>query len=79
MRRPGLPFVIIDGLLYNIRANGTRVLYIPYSEVLKRILAVTYNKKYYFGEERMLYDLRGLSISNKTYIVKSYVKHCPIY
>ena len=27
----------------------------------------------------MLYDLQGLSISNKTYIVKSYVKHCPIY
>ena len=27
----------------------------------------------------MLYDLYSLSISNKTYIVKLYVKYCPIY
>ena len=70
---------MIDGLLYNIRADGIRALYIPCSEVLKHVLAITYNEKYYFGEERMLYNLRGLSISNKTYIVKSYVKHCPMY
>ena len=79
MRCPGLLFVIIDGLLYNIRANGIRTLYIPYSEVLKRILVVTYDKKHYFSEERILYDLQSLSISNKTYIVKLYVKYCPIY
>ena len=79
MRRPGLPFVIIDGLLYNIRANGIYALYVPYSEVLKYVLAATYDKKYYFGEEHMLYDLYSLSISNKTYIVKSYIKYCPIY
>ena len=79
MRRPGLPFVIIDGLLYNIRANSIYTLYVPCSEVLKYILATTYDKKYYFSEEYILYDLQGLSISNKTYIVKSYVKHYPIY
>ena len=70
---------MIDGLLYNIRANGIYALYIPYSEVLKCILAITYDEKYYFGEERILYNLQGLSISNKTYIVKAYIKHCPIY
>ena len=70
---------MIDSLLYNIRANSIRALYVPHSEVLKRILATIYNKKHHFGKERILYDLRGLSISNKTYIVKSYVKHCPIY
>ena len=75
---PRLPFVIIDGLLYNIRANGIYALYVPYGEVLKYILATTYNEKYYFGEECILYNLRGLSISNKTYVVKSYVKHCPV-
>ena len=79
LRCPRLPFVIIDGLLYNIRADGIYALYVPYSEVFKYILAATYNKKHYFGEERILYDLRGLSISNKTYIVKVYIKHCPIY
>ena len=79
MRRPGLLFVIIDGLLYNIRANSIYMLYIPHGKVLKRILAATYDEKHHFGEERILYDLQGLSISNKTYIVKSYVKHCPIY
>src|SRR5690606_42057154 len=67
-----------SSLLYNIRANSIYMLYIPRSEVLKRILATTYNKKYHFGKEYILYDLRGLSISNKTYIVKLYVKHCPI-
>ena len=55
------------------------MLYIPRGEVLKRILAATYNEKYYFGEERILYNLQGLSISNKTYIVKVYIEHCPIY
>ena len=79
LHRPRLPFVIINGLLYNIRANSTRILYIPYSKVLKHILAITYDKKYHFGEEHILYDLQGLSISNKTYIVKAYIKHCPIY
>ena len=70
---------MIDGLLYNIRADGICALYVPCSKVLKRILATTYDKKYHFGEECMLYDLRGLSISNKTYMVKVYVKYCPIY
>ena len=55
------------------------MLYIPCGEVLKRVLVATYNEKHYFGEERILYDLRGLSISNKTHIVKAYVKHYPVY
>ena len=70
---------MIDGLLYNIRANGIYTLYVPHSEVLKYILAIIYNEKHYFGKECILYDLRGLSISNKTYVVKSYIKYCPIY
>ena len=55
------------------------MLYVLRSEVLKRVLAATYDEKYYFGEERILYNLYSLSISNKTYIVKSYIKYCPIY
>ena len=70
---------MIDGLLYNIRADGIHTLYVPYSEVLKRVLAATYDEKHHFSEERILYDLQGLSISNKTYIVKLYVKHYSIY
>ena len=70
---------MIDSLLYNIRANGIRVLYVPRSEVLKRILATTYDEKHYFDEERILYNLQGLSISNKTYMVKAYIKYCPVY
>ena len=70
---------MINGLLYNIRADGIHVLYVPRGEVLKYILAATYDEKYYFGEERILYNLRGLSISNKTYIVKLYIKYSPIY
>ena len=77
--RPRLLFVIINGLLYNIRANSIYVLYVPCDEVLKRILAATYDEKHHFSEKRILYDLQGLSISNKTYIVKVYIKYCPIY
>ena len=55
------------------------MLYVLRSEVLKCILVATHDEKHYFGEERILYDLQGLSISNKTYIVKAYVKYCPIY
>ena len=55
------------------------MLYVPRGEVLKHVLAATYDEKHYFGEEHILYDLYSLSISNKTYIVKSYIKHCPIY
>ena len=54
------------------------MLYVPRGKVLKRILAATYNEKYHFGEEYILYNLQGLSISNKTYIVKVYIKYCPI-
>ena len=70
---------MIDGLLYNIRANSTYTLYVPYGEVLKRVLAATYDEKHHFGEEHILYDLHGLSISNKTHVVKLYIKHYPIY
>ena len=45
-------------MLYNIRANSIYTLYIPYSEVLKRVLAITYNEKYYFGKERIYYEKR---------------------
>ena len=55
------------------------MLYISCSEVLKYILTATYDEKYHFGEEYILYNLQGLSISNKTYVVKSYIKYCPIY
>ena len=55
------------------------MLYVPRGKVLKRILAATYDEKHHFGEERILYNLQGLSISNKTYIIKAYVKYYPIY
>ncbi|KAK3937310.1 hypothetical protein QBC46DRAFT_416396, partial [Diplogelasinospora grovesii] len=59
LSRPGHPFVIINGLLYNIRPNGTRSLYVPYSEI-KSILEAAHDDKHHFGRDRMLYELRGL-------------------
>ncbi|KAK3934628.1 hypothetical protein QBC46DRAFT_273405 [Diplogelasinospora grovesii] len=70
--RKGIPFIIYDKLLYNIWADSIRSLYIPYSEV-KKVLKEAYDKKYHLKKYKMLYDLRGLSILNKTYLVKSYI------
>jgi hypothetical protein len=74
--RPGYPFMQIDGLLYNIRPDGTRSLCVPHAEV-KAVLEAAHDDKHHFGRDRMLYELRGLSINNKTYLVKKYVQHCP--
>lgn len=74
--RRGLPFVLVDGLLYNVRPDGTRALCIPHSQV-KSILSVAHDDKHHFREDRMLHDLRGVAITNKTYQVKKYIKYCP--
>ncbi|KAK3939527.1 hypothetical protein QBC46DRAFT_263057, partial [Diplogelasinospora grovesii] len=76
--RPGYPFVMIDGLLYNIRPNGTRSLYVPYLEI-KLILGAAHDDKHHFRRDRILYELRGLLINKKTYLVKKYVKHYLTY
>ena len=31
--RPGLPFVIADGLLYNVRPDGLRSLYVSHAKI----------------------------------------------
>lgn len=72
----GLPFVMIDGLLYNIRPDGTRALCIPRG-MIKQVLSLVHDAKHHFGPERMLYDLRGVSMTNKTYEVKKFTRYCP--
>jgi hypothetical protein len=74
--RAGLPFVMVDSLLYNVRPNGVHSLYIPHN-LVKQILSFVHNAKHHFGEDRILYDLRGVSMANKTRKVKKYVKHYP--
>ena len=66
LSKPRLPFVLVNRLLYHIKPNGLRVLYVPYT-LVKIILSTTYDEKYHFGKERMLYDLSGLSIHRKLY------------
>ncbi len=56
-----LLFVLVNKLLYNIRPNSLRTLYVLYAMV-KTILALVYDKKHHFGKERILYDLSRLSI-----------------
>lgn len=68
----GYSFVIVDDLLYNVSADGSRTLYVPYV-IVKTVLEIVYDEKYYFGRERILYDLRGLSIYDKTRAVKKYL------
>lgn len=72
LSRVGYPFVIVDDLLYNVGADGSRTLYVPYVMV-KTVLEMVYDEKHHFGRERILYDLRGLSIHGKTRAVKKYL------
>ena len=73
--RPRLPFVLVNKLLYNIRPNSLRVLYILHAMV-KTILTSIHDKKHYFSKERILYDLSRLSIYRKTHYVSEFVDHC---
>jgi hypothetical protein len=74
--RPGLPFTLIDGLLYNIRPDGLRALCVPH-KMIRTILSLAHDAKHHFGGDKMLYDLRGVSMANKTREVRQYVDHCP--
>lgn len=65
----GYPFVIINNLLYNIRPDGTRALCIPHA-MITTILKLIHDEKHHFGVERMIYDLRGITLHNKTHFVK---------
>ena len=38
---------------------------------------MAHDEKHHFGQNRILKDLEGLSIRNKTRMVKQYVQHCP--
>jgi hypothetical protein len=74
--RPGLPFVLTEGLLYNIRPDGLRAICIPH-KMAKTILSLVHDQKHHFGVDRMLYDLRGVSMAEKTRRIKKFVQHCP--
>ena len=75
--RPGLPFSVIDGLLYNHKPDGTYSLCVPFAMV-KSVLEEAHDLKHHFGPERMLHAIRDLSIHKKSYLVKKYVAHCPV-
>ena len=74
--RPGLPFVLSQGLLYNFRPHGLQSVYIPH-KMVKTILSMVHDQKHHFSVDRMLYDLRGVSMVNKTYLVKKFAQHRP--
>ncbi len=76
--QPRLPFVLVNKLLYNIRPNGLRTLYVPHA-IVKTILASIHNKKHHFSKEKMLHDLSRLSIHRKTHYISEFVDHCPQY
>ena len=70
----GLLFVLINKLLYNIRADRIYSLYILYGQI-KAIFEAAYNKKFYFGCNYMLYNLKSLAIYKKISEIKQYIKY----
>lgn len=61
--RTGYPFVVTDGLIYNIQNDGTRSLCVPYV-MIKHILEAVHDGKHHFGRDKMLYELRKIGKRN---------------
>ncbi|RWA03570.1 hypothetical protein EKO27_g11536 [Xylaria grammica] len=72
--KPGYPFEVRKGLVYNTY-QGERRLCVPHG-MIKDVLAIAHDDKHHFGVKRMLQDLDPYQIYRKTYLVKKYVKHC---
>ena len=76
--KPRLLFVLVNKLLYHIKPNSLRALYILYV-MTKTILGTVYDKKHHFSKDRIFYDLSGLSIYCKTRHISDFIDHCPQY
>ncbi|KAM7203063.1 hypothetical protein V8F33_002411, partial [Rhypophila sp. PSN 637] len=63
--KPGLPFTIVDGLLYNQQPDGALHLCVPRA-MTKTLLEEAHDAKHHFGPDRMLHALQGLWIHKKT-------------
>ncbi len=74
--KPGLLFVLVNKLLYHVKPNSLRALYMLYV-MTKTILSTAHDKKHHFSKDRMFYDLSGLSIHRKTRHISDFVDHCP--
>lgn len=59
-------FEASNGLIFNIKVDGIRRLYILYN-LVKRFLEEVYDNKYYFGRHKMLYELKLVIFLNKMY------------
>ena len=60
------PFKVNNGLIFNIKINGIRKLYILYN-LIKRFLKKVYDNKYYFNCDKILYELKSVTFLNKIY------------
>ncbi|KHE80800.1 hypothetical protein GE21DRAFT_1217497 [Neurospora crassa] len=74
--RRGSPFLVKNDLLYHIQADGSRSLYVPH-ELVPDILEMAHDEKHHFGRDRMLYDLRNITIHNKTRLVRKRIGNSP--
>jgi len=71
----GHPFVLEDGLLYNINYEGERRLTVPHA-LIPSFLREAHDDKHHFGAERMLKELSSLHFKGKTRLVNKYVQFC---
>ena len=55
-----------NSLIFNIKVNGTKKLYILYN-LVKRFLKKIYDNKYYFNRNKILYELKSVNFLNKIY------------
>jgi hypothetical protein len=73
--KPGYPFDVAKGLVYNTH-DGNRCLCIPHG-IIKEILRIAHNENHHFSIRRIMNFLEPYAIYRKSYLVKKYLKHCP--
>jgi hypothetical protein len=70
--KPGNPFRLVDGLLYNRDAEGKERLVVP-KDLIPDILQSTHHDKHQFARQRMWQDLDGVHSRHKRRLIDQYV------
>jgi hypothetical protein len=73
--KPGHPFRLVDGLLYNRDNEGIERLVVP-KPVVPEMLQYYHDDKHHFGKHRMIQDMDGLHFRRKRHLVDQYVTKC---
>ncbi len=74
-QKPGNPFRLDNGLLYNKDNNGKERLVIP-AALIQEFLRDVHDDQHHFGKEKMMAKLEDVHFRRKQHLVDQYVAKC---